>query len=283
MISNPRNANRLGRVTLSPQKVDCIVFWTKNPASMMSMLPLIDAMGYSYYFEFTITAYGREIEQNLPEKQAVIDTFKRLSEKVGPGRVDWRFDPILKNEQFSAGWIAEQYERLCEQLHNFTERCIISFVDEYAHTRNRTDVLNRSEMLETAGMIADISRKYRLPVFSCAEEINLSGIGIEHASCIDQRKVEQLIGARITAKKDTGQRPACGCIESVDIGAYDTCGNGCTYCYAVTGEKTLERRMREHDAKSPLLTGFPKGTEIITERTTPSQKIDSLGKGDEFL
>jgi len=133
------------------------------------------------------------------------------------------FDPILKNEQFSAGWIAEQCGRLCEQLHDFTERCIISFVDEYAHTRNRTDVLNRSEMLETAGMIADISGEYRLPGFSCAEEIDLSGVGIEHSSCIDQRKVEQLIGARITTKKDTGQRPACGCIESVDLGAYDTC------------------------------------------------------------
>jgi len=276
LIPNPRNANRLGRVELSPKNVDCIVFWTKNPAPMMNRLSLIEDMGYAYYFEFTITAYGRETERNLPEKELVIDTFKRLSDKVGPKGVDWRFDPILKNEKFSPSWIAEQYEKLCDQLHDYTERCIISFVDEYSHTRNRTDVLNRSEMLEAAGSISRIARKYGLPVFSCAEEINLNSLGIEHSSCIDQKKVEQLIGARITAKKDTGQRPACGCIESVDIGAYDTCGNGCTYCYAVTSPKTLGCRMREHDPRSPLLIGFPKGTEIITERTTPSSKIEQM-------
>ncbi len=276
LIPNPRNADRLGRVELSPGNVDCIVFWTKNPEPMMSRLSLIDKLGYAYYFEFTVTAYGREVERNLPEKQAVVDTFKRLSEKIGPGRVDWRFDPILRNERFSASWIAELYGGLCEQLHDYTERCIISFVDEYAHTRNRTGVLNRSEMLETAGIISGIAGQYRLPVFSCAEEINLSGVGIEHSSCIDRKKVERLTGSRISAKKDAGQRPACGCIESIDIGAYDTCRNGCTYCYAVTSEKTLERRIRQHDPNSPLLTGFPKGTEIITDRTAPSQKIDQM-------
>ena len=242
----------------------------------MGRLFQIDEMEYPYYFEFTITAYGRETEPNLPEKQTVIDTFKRLSDKIGPGRVDWRFDPILKNRQFSDSWIAGQYEWLCGQLRDYTERCIISFVDEYSHTRNRSDVMNRNDMLETAGIISQIAEQYRLPVFSCAEEINLGSLGIEHASCIDREKVERLTGSRIKAKKDTEQRPACGCIESIDIGAYDTCGNGCTYCYAVTSKKGLERRMRQHDPHSPLLTGFPKGTELITDRTMPSLKIGQM-------
>jgi hypothetical protein len=243
---------------------------------MMSSLPLIDEMGYTYYFQFTVTAYGPDLERHLPEKQVVVDTFKRLSEKLGPERVDWRFDPILKSEPYSAGWIAEQFEKLCRELHEYTERCIISFVDEYAHTRNRTDTLSGSEMLETAGFISGIAGQYGLPVFSCAEEIDLSGFGIEHASCIDGKKVEKLIGAPIKSKKDAGQRPACGCIESIDIGAYNTCGNGCTYCYAVTSEKALSRRRKEHDPRSPLLTGFPKGAEIITDRTAPSQKLEQL-------
>jgi len=282
LIPNPRNANRLGRVVLSPQNVDCIVFWTKNPAPMLERLSLIDGMGYAYYFQFTVTAYGREVERNLPDKRDILDTFKRLSERIGPERVDWRFDPILgfdpalKKEAFPASWIGEQYEKLCRQLHDYTERCIISFVDEYPHTRGRAGVLSRNGMLEIAGIISGIAGQYSLPVFSCAEEIDLSGLGIEHASCIDGQKIGRLIGSRIKARKDPGQRPACGCIESVDVGAYDTCGNGCTYCYAVTGEKALARRMREHDPESPLLTGFPKGTEIITDRTAPSGKIDQL-------
>lgn len=272
LVPNPRNANRLSRVELSPQNVDCIVFWTKNPAPMLSRLSRVDEMGYPYYFEFTVTAYGRETEPNLPEKQAVIDTFKRLSDQIGPDRVDWRFDPILKEEEFSASRIGAQYENLCRQLRDYTERCIISFVDEYYHTRNRTKTLNRNEMLEAAGMISDIGSQYGLPVVSCAEEIDLSSLGIEHASCIDRSKVERLVGSLIKLKKDAGQRPACGCIESVDIGAYDTCGNGCTYCYAVTGEKVLKRKMGQHDPNSPLMTGFPKGTELITERTNKSKR-----------
>lgn len=276
LIPNPRNADRLGRVGLSPENVDCIVFWTKNPAPMLDKLPLLDAQGYRYYFEFTVTAYGRETERNLPDRGTVIETFKRLSDKTGPRGVDWRFDPILKDERFSAGWLAEQFAKLCEEIHDYTERCIISFVDEYSHTKNRSGVLSRSEMLEIAEVLADIAGQYRLPVFSCAEEIDLSNFGIRHASCIDQGKVERIVGSRITAKKDAGQRPACGCIESVDVGAYDTCGNGCTYCYAVTSEKTLARRMREHDPASPLLTGWPKGTELVTDRTIPSCKIDQI-------
>ncbi|HWQ78211.1 MAG TPA: DUF1848 domain-containing protein [Anaerovoracaceae bacterium] len=276
LIPNPRNTDRLGRVALSPENVDCIVLWTKNPAPMTEKLSLIDAMGYKYYFLFTITAYDREIEPNLPDKQTVVDTFKRLSEKTGPATVDWRFDPILKNERFSAEWTAEQFAWLCGQLHDYTERCIISFVDEYAHTRNRDDVPDRSGMLEIAGLIADVAGQYRLPVFSCAETVNLSRFGIGHSSCIDREKIERLIGAPIKANKDAGQRPACGCIESVDVGAYDTCGNGCAYCYAVTSERTLRRRMQEHDPHSPLLTGFPKETETITDRTAPSQKIRQI-------
>lgn len=276
LIPHPRNVNRLGRVELSPRNVDCIVFWTKNPAPMLNKLAQIDDMGYPYYFEFTITAYDSKLERNLPEKQAVIDTFKRLSDRIGPEKVDWRFDPILVNTQFSIQWVAERYAWLCEQIHDFTEKCIISFVDEYAHTRNRTDVPSRSEMIEIAGSISRIAGEYRLPVFSCAEDINLSGVGIEHSSCIDQRKIEKLIGCGISAGKDPGQRPACGCIDSVDIGAYDTCSNGCTYCYAVTGEKILNRRRKEHNPLSPLLTGFPKGTEIITDRTMPSLITEQL-------
>ena len=276
LIPNLRNANRLGRVELSPHNVDCIVFWTKNPAPMMELLPIIDEMGYLYYFEFTITVYGTDIERNLPEKETIIDTFKRLSDKIGPERVDWRFDPIIKNESYSIGRITEEYAKLCEQLHHHTKRCIISFVDDYSYTRTPHDAICRSEMLEIAKNISEIAGAYQLPVLSCSEKIDLSDFGIQHACCIDQNKIEELIGAKITAKKDTGQRPDCGCIESVDIGAYDTCVNGCTYCYATTNEKISGRRRREHDPKLPLLTGKTKGTETITDRTKPSQKIGQI-------
>lgn len=272
LISNPWNANRLGRVELSPRDVDCIVFWTKNPTPMLNKLTQISKMGYSYYFQFTITAYDNALEPNLPIKKDLIDTFKRLSDQLGPKGVDWRFDPIIMNKQYPVEWISDQFEKLCGQLHDYTERCIMSFVDEYPHKKKCFKTLSKSEMLEIAGSISTVAKEYNLPVFSCSEEIDLSSFGINHSCCIDQKKVEQLIGTQIIAKKDKGQRQTCGCIESIDIGAYDTCGNGCSYCYAATSEKTIERRRREHDPSLPLMTGLPRGTEIITDRTKPSQK-----------
>ncbi|MEL7656541.1 MAG: DUF1848 domain-containing protein [Bacillota bacterium] len=276
LIANPWNADRLGRVELSPRNVDCIVFWTKNPAPMLNRLSEIDGMGYPYYFEFTITAYDNTVERNLPDKKDIIETFKRLSDQIGPEKVDWRFDPIQKNEQFTAEWIAEQFAMLCKQLHDDTERCIISFVDDYSHTKNRIDLMSRSEMYEIAESISTVAGEFHLPVFSCSEEIDLSALGIQHSSCIDPHKIERVIGCPITAKKDKGQRLTCGCIESIDIGAYDTCSNGCIYCYAAKSEKVIQRRRQNHDPELPLLTGLPKGTEIITDRTKPSQKNHQL-------
>ena len=276
LIPNVRNADRLGMVELAPENVDCIVFWTKNPEPMMNYLPEIDKMGYRYYFEFTITAYGKELERNLPEKEAVIDTFKRLSEKIGPERVDWRFDPIIINEDYSVDWIIEKYSDLCRQLHNDTSRCIISFVDNYMQAEKRKNGIMHEEMIEISERIMKIAGEYGLPVFSCSEEIDLSHIGIEHSCCIDQHKVEQLTGYKISAKKDPGQRPACGCIGSIDLGAYNTCTNRCTYCYATTSIKTVERMRRSYDPSMPLLTANQKGTEIITNRTKPSLKINQI-------
>jgi hypothetical protein len=232
--------------------------------------------GYKYYFEFTVTAYGKDIERNLPEKQAVIDTFRRLSDKTGPKGVDWRFDPILKNERFTVSWIAEQYAKLCEQLHDYTERCIISFVDEYSHTRKPCRRAGPKRNARDCRGGFGNRRRIQAAGFHLRRGDQPEQSRRRHSSCIDREKIEELIGVPITAKKDTGQRPACGCIESVDVGAYDTCGNGCAYCYAVTSEKILSRRMREHDPRSPLLTGRPKGTELITDRTVPSQKVDQL-------
>lgn len=276
LVPNPRNANLLSRVALSPEIVDCIVFWTKNPAPMEEKLPLIHRMGYQYYFTFSVTAYDAELEPNLPAKAAVLETFRRFSEKLGPEAVDWRFDPILRERDFSAERIAGQFETLCRKLRAYTNRCIISFADAYAHKKNNEFIMSRREILETARAIAAVAAEYHLPLYSCAEPIDLSAMGIRHSSCIDREKIERIIGVPIQVKKDAGQRPACGCIESVDVGVYDTCGNGCVYCYAVTNLKTVEKRLQNLDPHAPLLTGQLKGTERITDRTTVSQKINQL-------
>lgn len=58
LTRNPMNYSRVSRIILSPEVVDCIVFWTKDPLNMLDKLDIIDDMGYRYYFQFTLTPYG---------------------------------------------------------------------------------------------------------------------------------------------------------------------------------------------------------------------------------
>lgn len=276
MIPNPRNPNRLGQVNLSPKNVDCIAFWTKNPTAMLSRLPELDAMGYAYYIQFTLTPYGADVEPNLPPKTALLRTFIQMSELIGALRSVWRYDPVVVDDKHCVEWHIARFTEMCETLRTHTERCILSFVDPYKSLNDKFRAMTHDEMLEIASGFSRIACKCNIALFTCAEEIDLSRYGIQHNACVDQNLIERIIGYRIAAKKDANQRAACCCIESVDIGAYDTCPHGCTYCYATSSPKTVLRRVSEHDPHAPMLTGYPKGDEIITDRTTPSQIVDQL-------
>ena len=276
LIPNPRNADRLGRVELSPKNVDCIVFWTKNPIPMLDKLDAIEKMGYKYYFQFTLTPYNKSIESNLPSKSELIQEFNRLSEKTSAERVVWRCDPIIIDEKHSVAWQIEKFSEMAEQLKGHTKRCIISFVDPYKSIGDTFRALTHNEMTAVASGFSSVAKKHNITLFTCAEAIDLSQYGILHASCIDKNLIEQIIGTTIKAKGDANQRAACQCIESVDIGAYDTCINGCAYCYATSSKKTVLRRAHAHDPKAPMITGYPTGNEIVTDRTTPSQKVNQI-------
>lgn len=52
-----------------------------------------------------------------------------------------------------------------------------------------------------------------------------------------------------------GMRAGCHCIESRDIGAYDTCINGCRYCYANTDDRLALENYKRHDPDSPAAAG----------------------------
>ena len=276
LIPNPHNPNKLSRVELSPDNVDCIAFWTKNPAPILDKLDMINKMGYSFYFQFTLTPYDQSVERRLPPKSELLQMFRRLSSQIGSKRVIWRYDPILITENFSVNWHLERFRKLCGELHDVTSRCVFSFIDNYEHLENKFREMTQDEILTIAEGFSKIAADYHLPLFTCAEKIDLSCFQIGHSACIDQKVIEQIIGCPIRAKKDTGQRPACGCIESVDIGVYDTCQNGCTYCYATTSERTAQRRAQAHNPMSPMLTGIPRGDELITDRKVLSQKITQL-------
>lgn len=279
-VRNPRNARQISRISLSPEVVDGIVFWTKNP---LPMLDKLDALkDHMYCFQFTLNSYGADVEQNLPNKNRVIvPAFQRLSGWIGPDRVIWRYDPIFLSETYTMDYHIRYFEALAKRLSPYTKKCTISFLDHYRNTQKNIAAFaprkfSAEQQEQLAKSIAEIAHSYGLRVDICAEEIELRQYGIEHAKCIDDRLFGQLLQCPLEMKKDKNQRPKCGCMESLDIGAYNTCSNGCRYCYANYNEKAVCTNRGRHDPDSPLLIGEVCPGDKITERKTASCKADQL-------
>lgn len=258
-VRNPMNARQISRISLAPESVDGIVFWTKNPEPMLDRLDELAA--YHYYFQFTLTGYGKDIEPGIPDKkEKMLSVFQRLSGIVGSRRIIWRYDPILFTEKYTPEYHIRAFEQIAAALNGFTSKCVISFVDRYAKNRKAMEMLRAYELegAEFSGFvrtIAEIARANGMEAASCAEETDLSLYGIGHNSCVDRQLLEELAGREIKAKKDRNQRPACGCAESTDVGAYNTCRNGCVYCYANYSRESVAASCRRCDPLSPLLCG----------------------------
>lgn len=275
-VRNPMNIHQISRINLSPEVVDCIVFWTKNPANMLGKLEYLQ--DYAYYFQFTLTGYGRDMEPNLPEKRKeLIPAFQKLSEKIGKEKVIWRYDPILLSDKYTADYHLKAFEEIAGNLAGYTEKAVISFVDLYEKTWRNTRGLGirlatEKEMMGLAAEMAQIASKYNLEIESCAEQWDFQKVGIQRGSCIDKKLIERIVGCRLTGQKDKNQRKECGCFESVEVGAYNTCLNGCRYCYANFSDEKVKENIKLYRQDAPLLCGNIGPDDKITDRKMKSLK-----------
>ena len=275
-VRNPMNIHQISKISLTPDVVDGIVFWTKNPIPMLSRLD--ELKDYAYYFQFTVNSYAKDIETNIPNKNdIIIPAFRELSNKIGPDRVIWRYDPILLTEKYTIDYHVNYFNELAKRHSGYTHKCVISFVDLYKNTQSHLKELNilplgDNEMYELAERLVEIANKNNLIVESCAEKINLEQFGIQHGHCIDCTLFEKILNCKMNLSKDKNQRPECGCMESIDIGAYNTCKNGCKYCYANFSPVTVIKNTDVHNPNSPLLFGEVMQEDKITERKMISLK-----------
>lgn len=276
LIRNPYNPSRLTRLPLSPETTDCIVFWTKNPAPMEKNLGIVSDLGYNYYFQYTLTPYGETWESNLPPIEHRLDTLYRLSERIGPGRLVWRYDPVILDETFTVQFHLERFAALCEAIHACVDECIVSFVDVYRHLRSTLSPIDADQMRVLGKSFAGIAGNVGLKLAACSETVDLQEFGIRRASCIDRERIERIVGRAMRLKKDPGQRRECGCMESVDVGTYGTCLNGCRYCYATKSLRVAQQQFRQHDPASPLQIGRPGEGTVISERKACSCKLDQM-------
>lgn len=277
-VRNPINFHQISKISLSPELVDCIVFWTKNPKPMLNRL--VELKNYRYYFQFTLTGYGKDIEPNVPhKKKEMIPIFQELSDKIGSERVIWRYDPILLTERYTTEYHIKAFEETARELEGYTKKVVISFVDLYAKMNQKGVYFN--EMKEEdcrflARKMAEIAKVHGIEIASCAENIDLSQYGVKHNSCIDKELIEKIIGCQLKVDKDKNQREACGCVESIEVGTYDTCLNGCQYCYANRSEQRIKNTISHYNPLSPLLCGEITEGDKITERKVKSFREEQL-------
>lgn len=285
-VRNPMNFRQVSRITLNPNVIDCIVFWTKNPAPM---LPYLDEYHrYMYYFQFTLTGYGKDIEPGLPDKRRIlIPAFCELADRIGRDRVIWRYDPIFLSDHYTLDYHVKAFTRIAEALAGRTRRVVISFLDDYEKTKRNMKGINiqgltKEKMRRLAHSFAVIAGRYGMEIQTCAEKIDLSEYGITHGACIDREYIEHLLGCRLRAGKDHGQRPECRCMESVEIGSYHTCRNGCRYCYANFSDGRVQARIRDFDVDSPILCGKMEPEDRITERKMKTLRENQMTLEDYF-
>ncbi|WP_166245228.1 DUF1848 domain-containing protein [Paenibacillus turpanensis] len=265
---NPFNAKQVSKVSLLPQDVQVIVFWSKNPKPFLKHIDALDRHGYRYYFQFTLNDYPTQFEPGVPPLGSRIDTFLRISERLGPDRVVWRYDPIMVSSISPMDDQLERISAIASQLKGAAKRLTVSFMDFYGKVERRLELLEKQhgitftditapehrDMLDLASrQLAEIARRNGMEIETCAEAVDLESCGITHGRCIDPAFIRRAWGIELPYKKDPNQRPECLCTQAVDVGMYNTCSFNCTYCYAIQSEKAVRAALKRHDPASPSL------------------------------
>ena len=256
LVRNPYNPVSVTRYRLSPDVVDLIGFCTKNPAPMLPRMDLL--RDYGQYWYVTITPYGKEIEPRVPDKREVLESFRQLSEIVGPERIGWRYDPVFISDVYPAERHIRAFEYMAKALEGYTHTAVISFVDLYEKTkRNFPEVrpVDPEQRLLLGKAFTETGRQYGMTIRPCGEGDELAQFGADCGGCMTVAMYEQALGRRLKVPKFVPARKECACYLGGDIGAYNTCGHLCRYCYANYDAETVRRNMAAHDPQSPMLTG----------------------------
>lgn len=262
LIRQPFN-RRIKRVSLLPQDVSAFVFWTRNASMLMNHLDKLQ--DYHYYFQYTITGYPKLVERNTLNPHRAIKNFIELSHVIGKEKVIWRYDPILLSNHLTLNEHKRRFLKIADSLAGKTNKVVISFADLYQKTTRNLDLIadfhyvdilsQASIMNDLVSFMVQIANEREMVIESCAESVDLAHLGIKHGKCIDDKLLKSLFNLEVSSIKDRGQREACGCVKSIDIGEYNTCLHDCAYCYATTNLETVKKNKLKHFVDSPFLLG----------------------------
>lgn len=261
-----------------------IVFWSKNPKPLLAEKGCLDYLaekGINTYIQYTLNDYVAEkLERGVPGLQERIDTFKRLVDRLGFGKVIWRFDPMILTDVIGVDELLAKAQNIGDQLKGYTEKMVFSYADIRTYRKVQANLtkncinfreFEESDMHAIARGLSELNNSWRYTLATCGEKIDLEPYGIAHNRCIDDdlmikyfsddQMLMNFLGVEIIKgdlfnpqgkiikrkdNKDKGQRAFCGCIVSKDIGEYNTCPHLCEYCYANTSKDAAVRNCQQH-------------------------------------
>jgi len=252
-VSNPFNG-RVSKVSLKPEDVEGIVFWSRDYRPIIKHLPRLFDLGYSFYFQFTITGYPDTFDPGTPATSVSAKTAHRLFKMFGRASVVWRYDPIILTSATDERWHTKNFRSLCQALEGATDICVISFIDYYRKLdRNFFPALKNNGidffdpgwdmLVDLASELSAVASDYGISVSSCCEP-ELNADTVLPGSCVDTERLGLISGADLSGVKKNRTRKGCLCFTSKDIGAYDTCPAGCAYCYANHSRERIAERMK---------------------------------------
>ncbi len=172
-----------------------IVFWSKNPKPLLGHLDELKDRNIGCYLQYTLNDYEKEgLEKGVPPLEERIDTFKRLVDKLGKGRVIWRFDPMILTDQIGLDDLLRKVENIGDRLQSYTEKLVFSYADIASYKKVKSNLeksrINYREwtepqMEEFARRLSELNRKWHYQLATCGEKIDIGRYGIQHNRCVD--------------------------------------------------------------------------------------------------
>lgn len=269
---NPLFPNIVTRYELNPNILDCVVFCSKNYEPILDRLTEITDK-FNTYFHYTITAYGRDIEPNVPTIDESIETLIKLSKIVGKQRIAWRYDPILLTKKYTKQVHYNTFDYMSKRLSPHIDRCIFSFVDMYKKLETNMPeiiILNNNDKIEIAKNIGSIAKKHNMIIQTCATIEDFKQFRILQTGCMTSEILGNANNITFKKVRHSGNRQGCKCIENRNIGDYDTCPNGCKYCYANKNPQIAQENYKKHNPNDLMILGNLKPTDEIQQSNQKS-------------
>lgn len=264
-VRNPFYPKLVSRIYF--QDVDLIIFCTKNPHPI---IPFLSEIKEPILFHVTLTPYKKDFEPCVPNKKTIIEDIKKISPIIGKENVYVRYDPIFLNEDYTVSYHLHAFEKLCTLLEGYVCSIIVSFIDDYKNVRKNLNVLKiknfTSEDFKNIGIgFSKIASNHHMSVQTCSEYNNLGSYGFKVSDCLSKELALKITGKKFPKWQGRNNK-YCHCVEMVDIGAYNTCGHFCKYCYANYDEASINNNMKNHNSNSSLLIGALDNSDEIKVR-----------------